>query len=44
VLLESTVQAARDSPPETRAGRQRARRMAWRRRWQRWWRRMTGGG
>jgi hypothetical protein len=44
VLLESTVWAARDSPPETRAGRQRAQWLAWRRRWRRWWQRITGAG
>jgi small-conductance mechanosensitive channel len=44
VLLESTVRAARGSPPATRADRRRAQGLAWRRRWRRWWQRMTGGG
>jgi hypothetical protein len=39
VLLESTVRAARGSPPETRAGIRRVQGPGWRR----WWRRMTRG-
>jgi small-conductance mechanosensitive channel len=44
VLLESTVRAARGSPPASRVDRQRAQWLAWRRWWRRWWQRMTGGG